>query len=104
MSDDGASAQMAAVGVSVSLMALAVSLALTVGVRARLDLVEQFHVGNVVNVDPLFEDDDQSPPVQLDGEDGRRERQLADGRLALSAVRVSFDFGCYWQSRHPPWC
>jgi hypothetical protein len=55
----------------------------TLRVRARLNRVQQLHVRNVVDVDFLLEHDDEPPPVELDGEDRRREEQLADGRLPL---------------------
>lgn len=79
---------------------------LTVGARARLDFVVQFHVGNVVYVPLLFNDDDQSPSLQLDGENRRWERRLADRRLGLPGVgRVSFGFLTFWKSRLTvPWC
>lgn len=62
---------------------------LTLRVGARLDLVQQFHVANVVEVDALFEDDDEPSPVELDGEDRGGERQLADGRLPLRGGAAS---------------
>lgn len=56
---------------------------LTLRVGARLNLVQKFHVGNVVDVNALLEDDHQPSAVELDGENGRRERKLADGGLPL---------------------
>lgn len=53
-------------------------------VRTRLDLVEQPHVADVVDVDALFEDNDEPSPVELDGEDGGGKGEFANGGLALS--------------------
>ena len=56
---------------------------LTFWVRRRLDHVEESHVGDVVDVYLDFEDDDERLAVELDGEDGGREEELADHRLPL---------------------
>jgi hypothetical protein len=45
--------------------------------------VKQLHVADIVDVDPLLQHDDEPPSVQLDGENGGREGELADGGLAL---------------------
>lgn len=58
----------------------------TLRIERRLNLVQQLHIADVVDVDPLLKDNDESPPVELDGEDGRRELELADGRLSLHGV------------------
>lgn len=63
-------------------------LELTLRVRTRLNLVQELHVGDVVHVDTLLQDDDQSPSIELDGEDGGGERQLANGGLALLGEEV----------------
>ena len=55
----------------------------TLRVRARVELVEQLHVADVVHVDALLEDDDEPPAIELDREDRGRKRELADDRLSL---------------------
>ena len=56
---------------------------LTFWVRRRLDHVEESHVGDVVDVYLDFEDDDERLAVELDGEDGGREEELAYHGLPL---------------------
>lgn len=63
-------------------------------VRTRLNLVQELHIGDIVDVDALLEDNDQPPSVELDGEDGGWECQLADGRLAL------FESTADWSARY----
>jgi hypothetical protein len=45
--------------------------------------VEKLHVGDVIDIDLFLQDNGQAFPVQLDGEDGRREGELAYCRLPL---------------------
>jgi hypothetical protein len=54
-----------------------------VWVRRSLDGVEKLHVGDVIDIDLFLQDNGQAFPVQLDGEDGRREGELAYCRLPL---------------------
>ena len=61
----------------------------TLRVRARVELVKQLHVTDVVHVDALFEDNDEPPAVELDREDRGRERELADDRLSLQTRSIS---------------
>ena len=49
-----------------------------------LDGVEEAHVADVVEVDLLFEDDDETLAVKSYGEDGGGEGELADGGLSLA--------------------
>lgn len=55
----------------------------TIRVWTRLNLVKQLHIANVVDVNLLFQDDDQPPPVQLDTQDRRGECQFADRGLSF---------------------
>ena len=59
------------------------SLLLTLRIGTGLDSMQQLHVADIVNVDFLFKNDDQSPPVQLYAKDGSGEEQFADSRLSL---------------------
>jgi len=70
--------------------------------------VEELHIADVVDVDALLEDDDESSAVELDGEDRGRERQLADGRLTLRS-HESVSTCCNeaqkrTRAANAPWC
>ena len=64
----------------------------TVGVGGRVDGVDEFHVGDVVEVDLVFEDHDEAFAVEADGEDGGGEGELADGGASLVAMSVTAFF------------
>ena len=49
--------------------------------------MQETHVGDIVYVDLGFEHNDQSLSIELDGQDGRREEQLANHRLSLETIR-----------------
>jgi hypothetical protein len=57
--------------------------AFTLRVGAGLDSVEQFHVANIIDVDLVFQHDNETLPVEFHWENRCRESQLADGRLTL---------------------
>ena len=57
----------------------------TFWVGGCLDDVLEAHVGDVVYVYLVLEDDDEGLAVELDGEDGGGEEELADHGLALRA-------------------
>ena len=44
---------------------------LTNDIGVRVNGMEKLHIGNIVNVNMLFQHDDQPLPVELDGENGR---------------------------------
>lgn len=46
---------------------------LTVGIRPRIQGMQELHRRNVINVNLELEDDDQSFPIHPYGEDGRGE-------------------------------
>ena len=54
-----------------------------VGVRGGVDGVEEAHVADVVDVDFLLEDDNESLAVEADGEDGGGEGEFADDGASL---------------------
>lgn len=47
-------------------------------IRTRLQLVEQLHIRDIVDVDPFLKNDDQPTAIQLHGEDGRLKTEFAD--------------------------
>lgn len=55
----------------------------TFRIRRRLDHMLQPHIRDVVDVDLVLQHDDQGLPVELYGENGRREEELADHTLPL---------------------
>jgi hypothetical protein len=58
------------------------------GIRTGLNGIEEFHVGDVIDIYLILDHDDESPSVKLHGEDRRGKRELADGRLSLSGNRM----------------
>ena len=60
---------------------------LTIGVGRGLDYVQELHVRDIVDVDLDLEDDDERLAVELDGEDGGGEEELANHRLPLKIGR-----------------
>lgn len=61
----------------------------TLRIRTSLDLVEELHVADIVEVDPLLQHNDEPPSVELDGKDGGGESELADGGLPLQKIKSS---------------
>ena len=55
----------------------------TVRIGCCLDDMEELHVGDVVDVYLDLEDDDEGLAVELDGEDGGGEEELAYHGLSL---------------------
>lgn len=58
---------------------------LTRGVGGCFDCVKQFHGLNVIKIDLVLEYNDESFPIQTDGEDGGGEGQFANSRVTLGS-------------------
>ena len=61
----------------------------TIRIRPRFNCVNVLHRRNIININLLLQDRNESLPIHLDGKHARRKRQLTNNLMSLQKSLVS---------------